>query len=69
MTKPQADGDQTGAMDEQALDENKQAMRRALDAKRAAQHRNADGVAAQKSMGGPNAQVGGRRQFRRKAGG
>ena len=32
MTKPQADGDQTGAMDEQALDENKQALRRALDA-------------------------------------
>lgn len=61
MTEPDA------ARSEQV--DPKEAMRRALEAKKAATHKNADGVGPQKSMGGPHAKAGGKRQFRRKAGG
>ncbi len=51
------------------LDDTKEAMRRALEAKKAAQHRSGDGMATKKSIGGPQGKIGGSRQFRRKSGG
>lgn len=60
--------DQTTAADE-VVDETKHAMRRALDAKKATQQQNTDGVASKKSIGGPHGRQGGARQFRRKSGG
>ncbi len=71
MSKPQdpsKDASEPTASDEQALDETKEAMRRALEAKKAAQRHSADGTSRQKSMGGPHGKEGGARQFRRKSG-
>ena len=48
----------------------KEQMRAALEAKRAAQHGSAaGGGASAKASGGPHGQQGGKRTFRRKAGG
>lgn len=49
----------------------KQQMRAALDAKKAAAQGHAAGrnVAGRKTSGGPHGQQGGKREFRRKAGG
>lgn len=54
---------------EDSLDATKEAMRRALDAKKGAQQHGADGVTKKKSIGGPHGKEGGSRQFRRKSGG
>lgn len=47
----------------------KEQMRAALEAKKKAQHKHADGVASSGKQGGSQTQQGGRREFRRKAGG
>lgn len=44
-------------------------MRAALEAKKHAQHKHADAAAAGRGSGGSQGQQGGKRQFRRKAGG
>lgn len=61
MSKPDADA--AGPVDP------KEQMRAALEAKRNAQHRHADGAASSGKQGGSQGQLGGKRQFRRKAGG
>lgn len=68
MTEPQESGapEQVG---EHALDDTKEAMRKALDAKKAAQRQGTDaGQGRKKSIGGPHGKEGGSRQFRRKSG-
>lgn len=47
----------------------KEQMRAALEAKKNAQHKHAEGVSSAGKQGGSQGQQGGKRQFRRKAGG
>jgi hypothetical protein len=61
MTEPEKPADQP-------LDP-KEAMRQALEAKKNAQHAQADGAAGVRSMGATHSKSGGKREFRRRAGG
>lgn len=61
--------DMTESGNEKAPVDPKEAMRRALEAKKNAQHAHADGAGGSKSMGSTHAKAAGKRQFRRKSGG
>lgn len=61
--EPDADAPDAGVPDP------KEAMRQALEAKRNAAHRTADGGGVDRAVGHTHAKASGKRQFRRKAGG
>ncbi len=57
------------ATPDQPVPDPKEAMRRALEAKKKADHAHHEGAAGAKSLGATHTKAAGKRQFRRKAGG
>ncbi len=68
MTEPEPKPDSETQPADKPLDP-KEAMRQALEAKKAAHHAHAEGAGGTKSMGSTHAKAAGKRQFRRKSGG
>jgi len=68
MAEQKKDSEPKGAELGNEVDPKEQ-MRRALEAKKSAQHKSAGGQEAQQSShSGPHGKVGGKREFRRKSG-